>query len=298
MNNLFGTFEYCNINIEDNISETAKEIIQRQDTDKYTYKYTYDNRTKVNKQQKQNVQYYIKFHDNENYEVKQKFKDNSKLFKYLKQKLPGVFQEHIKEYALYDIILSIIQICKKEKLYDQENPNIIVCDHYMRYTLDTEAFHLIDLIDIIHEHIANKYIQDRNYFYTNYEIPININDETEYINSLINPHWTKLNAIMVRAAHETKNTIRFRYYELDTDLFNVLSKAGHINIDEQIIRYDKLVSAFFEYIYSNTHIFKNRKTHKNMIKIKNTPLQFLGISYLHKHQIKTILVTKITKYIF
>ncbi len=278
-------------------TKTIKELMERQDTDKYTYKYTEDNRKSENKQQhKENIAYCIKFHNNDNYEVTQKFKENSKLFKYLQHKSPGRFQKHIEHYTLYDIITSIVKIVNREKLYDPENPRIVICDHYMRYTLNIEAFHFIDLIDIILDHMEPNQLQDRNYFHSNYEIPIYVKNKEKYINSLINPSWTKLNAIMVRAEHKSTKIKWYKQYKIDTDLFNMLKEKHFLKENEQTAKYSTILFAFIQYIHMNFNIFKRKKTHKNIYNIGNTPLKILGVNKLHKYQLETMLATKLTEY--
>ena len=295
MEDITEQFNKEDIYLDNDTNEVIRNVMDRHDTDKYTFKYKEDWKD----ENKQNVQYYLKFHDRRHYEVKQKFKENSKLFKYLIHKSPR-YQKHIKHYALNDIIRSIIHICMTENLHDPENPRIVICNPHMRNILGIEAFHHIDLIEIILEHIEPNETQDRNYVYTDYETPIYITNNEKYLNSLIDPPWTRLNAKMIRAKHiyNKRKPYRKPYlkYRIDDDLFEVLKKAGRVNDNQQIMKYDNIYRAFLLYVLLQLNTFNNKNTHENIINLRNTPLEILNIDRIHKYQIETILNTKITKH--
>ena len=252
--------------------------------------------TKITK--KTNIGYFIRFHGEVCYEIDQKFKENSKLLKYLMHKAPGSFNQNKKEQGLGKIMQILMNIFNDEKLYDRQNPRIINCDHYLRYTLDIEAFHLIDLKDIVREHLlSDETIQEeRNFYYLDHEYPSYVKEKENYINNRqIEPPWTNPNSTMTKAIKlfkDTKISI-LDMCKVDDDLMDILKKEGYIRQQEHHVSYYKISKAFIQYLLKNNNIFKNKKTHKDIFNLKDTPLQILGVDRLHKYQIDTILRTKL-----
>jgi len=241
-----------------------------------------------------NIGYTIRTHGKYNYEIDQIFKENSKLLKYLCNKAPGTFKEGKREYPLGKIIGGLFITIEQEKMYEKDNPKIIKCDHFLRYTLDIEKFHLMDLKEIISEHLENNtnIPRLRNFFYTDYEFPPYIREykKETYLNEIPNPRWAKSN----KTTSNNKNKIKpFAFYEIDTDLLKVLSNAGYLRTNEYTARFCRISKMLHKYLESNPQTFKNKKTHKNIFNIKNTPLEILGVKTLYRYQIDTILRSKL-----
>lgn len=79
------------------------------------------------------------------YKTRRIFAKDSKLLEYLKYKFPEIEEFETGETNLLTVLNALKEIISSEKLFDPQNPSIIICDNELEYGLDVISIHVVDL---------------------------------------------------------------------------------------------------------------------------------------------------------
>lgn len=88
------------------------------------------------------------------------FVENSTLHLYLAKYQPMlIFRERF-DYNLYEVLTALKKIIKTKKLFDENNPIVVMCDQELEYALDVKALHLSEMREYVCKQLHLKETND------------------------------------------------------------------------------------------------------------------------------------------
>jgi len=228
------------------------------------------------------------------YEKLRIFHPTSTLHRYLANRRPGSIPLEIRKYSMCSIILSLMEIIEDDRLFDPDNPMVVICDSFLEKALNVKAFHITDLRRIIAIQLQRIPEKNKPYFlHDGCEIPIR--DFDENINTHALPSWGSQAATAVLARKTmTKTFNTFAWYELSKELREVLEKPCDISKNIRYLPYGEIVNMFSYYIQQNKYKLFDPRNPLVAI-VKDDPIgKALGVKAFHQKQALCLLRNQLT----
>lgn len=209
------------------------------------------------------------------YDILRRFGQNSRLHRYLAYKCPGYITIKKTDYTLVQVLLALKKVISSDKLYDPQNPNLIICDEYMEDALDVKAVHCSNIVDYVTKQM---FILDdaplptiTSIFPSGIPVP-----ETTQTQPFPLPSWGSYlaNAVVARMKAAEPFDIE-GYYTMTPALFNVFKTLDGFNAEQTVFQYRELTKLLSAYLMANkATLFDYRN-----IKVCNVANDLLGIAF-------------------
>ena len=221
------------------------------------------------------------------YDEKREFNKHSKLHRYLAYRYPGSITLEEYNYQVCEIVLTVTHIIIEDKLYDPENPTIILCDIILEDAIDIHAFHITSLKRVITRQFTKTpddptgpHNVDGGMFDLHITSPAT-NNETYAL-----PSWANPNAKAVRARVDNIKRpfdTRGSYY-VSPKLLTVFKTIRDISPNQIIFEYKEITAMLTTYIMENKTRLFNPKNHL-IAMVKDDLLgEVFGVLAFHRNQ--------------
>ena len=213
------------------------------------------------------------------------FTRQSLLKKYLKKK--GLNRKG--SFTIKTILLDIRQILMNEKLFDETNPSIVMCNSELEDVFDMKALHVTQIRYVIQKHIKmKKKVKQRSVVNEN---------ENQYQNVVrkCNKIYCKEEGLNCCLSEYSKEEIEKKrkemqqHYLIDVDLLHVLNPG---NLDTRHFTFYDIFALLSKYLISKRNQIFDRRNILVAI-IKDDPLQSVfNVNAFSRSQVMQILKKK------
>jgi len=90
------------------------------------------------------------------YSMAREFLDNSKLHAYLSLKVPHLVRLEKRSYTLYEVLVALREVISREKLFDQRNSTVIICNADLEEALEMKALHVTEIKNQVCKQLIEK----------------------------------------------------------------------------------------------------------------------------------------------
>lgn len=201
-------------------------------------------------------------------------------------------------YSLHEILTNLRQIIRKEKMFDQNNPSIIICSTDLERALDMKAFHVTEIRDLVLSQITKaadqtlgkEFIQQSR---TPNSIPkTNLDSNTtKDQNQQQTQQQPTAPPRIVKSANISITTYTNKHakFTLKPKLLEVLRLVPDTNPNQTVFSYDKITQLLSKYIISRKDdIFDPRNL--MLALVAGDPIgQAFGVSAFHRCQVNNLL---------
>jgi hypothetical protein len=168
-------------------------------------------------------------------------------------------------FSFHWIATLMTEIIKKEKLFDIQNPYIILCSSELEYIFKCSAFHIKKLNNFLIQHVH----------------------QITNLNQLKSSTIVKNNIFTVKNENEKLNPLSKHTFELFTlmpSFYQLLSTLPQFNSNQKIFTFQEIMNYFFQYITANKIKLFDPRNDQIAI-IKNDPLgKLFKVSAFHRDQ--------------
>lgn len=220
--------------------------------------------------------------------VKRKFTDDSKLYKYLTYKYPSVYNIEQNLYTIKEILINIYKTIISEKLYDLENPIMIILNKELEDALNVRILHLGDFLSFIEKQMIIHITDDMSF--TSMNTPpiknyITCNDGSNYII----PVWASktANAVIARKLKVANFDIE-KKYKVKSNFLKVL-KSVDDSITKTIFFYREIIDLFNQYIIINKKTLVDDRNTTVFIVENDLLGQAFGVQTFSKKQLSYLI---------
>ena len=187
--------------------------------------------------------------DNEYYWPR-RFAANSKLHRYLAYKCPGFINICKKDYNLYEVLLAMKKVISSEKLFDVQNPTVIICDPCLEDALEVKALHVSEIKDFVGKQF---FLIDPNQ-QTVDSIGLQNGDSFQL------PSWASSSANAVIARVNACNNFDIEgKYKVKPEFLKLLHSVKGVNPNQTVFHYREITQLLSDYIMGNKHSFFDLK---------------------------------------
>ena len=194
------------------------------------------------------------------YHTPRNFQENSTLLAYLRIRCPSLIKAAERNYVLFDIITAVKKAVADFKLFDPQNPEIILCDPFMDEVFGCEAFHVDDLRVHVLRHLE--------------PIPVPrsprrdsaVRHTSEYPKPTF-PSWGSPEATAVKAKVLSNNTYFHKqcHYKPSPALKAVLQTVDTSSYRGDLYMYHEVLNLVSKYISSKKDLFVDPRNSKIVI---------------------------------
>ena len=185
-------------------------------------------------------------HD-ETFLAPRKFELKSELHAYLIQICPGTFLTHRFTYNLIMVQMALKSIISSRKLFDPENPTIILCDESLEKALNVKALHVSQLKDQVCQQFHP--INPHQHQPTTNKIPV---PKLQDLANPILPSWASNTANAVKARVQAVQPFDINgQYEISSALLKVLRTLDDVNPNQTIFSYRAVSNLLSRYLITN-----------------------------------------------
>ena len=235
------------------------------------------------------------------YHQKRIFKPDSPLFKYLVKNAPTYFKNQTLDTALYEIMICLKRIISEKKLYDPDNPAIIILNEDLTEALGTARLHVSE----VREQVIDQLITppDQTIIYVSDKPTIQPVQPAQAIqmaippqtNNLVIPCWANRNARVYEVMRNTNPNFNIRgFYIPSKELLEVMRELPTTSMRQSIFHYPDITGKISKFIMENKHILMDL-TNIRIIKISETKMgKCFKVSYLHRNQITAFIRHELT----
>jgi len=225
------------------------------------------------------------------YQIPQKFTQCSKLHRYLAIKCPEYINIRKRDYALYQIMLALKLIITREKLYDKENPTIIICDDILEDALEVRALHVSD---------TKEYITKQCFPITQEEqadvgVGATTNNEPDRGHFTL-PCWasTSANAVVARA-NAVSNCNAEDKFTVKPDFLKVLRTVPGF-VEAAVFTYTEICKLLSAYIMANKDKFFDVRNNRVALVENDLLGKAFGVQAFARSQVTSLLRSQLIPY--
>ena len=217
------------------------------------------------------------------YHLPRRFKVNSKVHRYLAYHSPGFVTLRKRDYNLYEVILALKKLIVSEKLYDPQNPTVILCNEFLEDALEVKALHVTEVKDFVIK-----------------QMPLIDQEEKiggcqcQYHGGVTNPYevpsWASnsANAVVARANVSPNFDLEAKYY-VKPGLLKVLHSIEGVNPLLRVFQYRKIADLLSGYILSKRDVLFDERNIK-IAMVENDPLgEAFGVKAFARCQVTSLL---------
>ena len=205
-----------------------------------------------------------------------RFRASSRLLDYVNLK-SGNDKEY---YTLVEILMILKETIRREQLYDEKNPAVILCSAELEDVLNMKALHVTEIRDLILNHLIR--VRDRTILARH-----GIHDlGTESISTQRVIHTASISTQVCVDRHK-----EFKVNQKFLDVF-----SAHPNFDKNrtIYTYEEVTSLLSAYIIQNKKKFFDPRNMKLAI-VRDDPLgEAFGVNAFHRCQVNHFLHQQLT----
>ena len=198
------------------------------------------------------------------YTLKRQFKKNSSLKKYLSEKFPEQITESKQNYTLYEILDLIEKIVGKEKLYDKNNPGLIIGNKDFADGLNTSLILTseVHMVTITHLHLTEKSKKKLKRDEPKVK-PHSTEHDWVYL-----PKWASDEATAVKAAKATRMAVEeCRLWEVKPGLRAFMNAQDNYN--KCLFKFDDIMRTITKTIHEDKYTKCDEYIHTTMKITKN-----------------------------
>jgi Zinc finger, C3HC4 type (RING finger)/SWIB/MDM2 domain len=230
------------------------------------------------------------------YYQKRRFTETSKLHRYLAVKCRGYISIRIKDYNLYEVLIALKKVITSDRLYDPQNPTVILCDDLLEDVLEVKALHVSEIKDHV---IKQLFLVDE----TLEPPPTPTNNGPSYTltpangDSFILPSWasTSANAVVARM-NALPDFDTEGMYCIKPEFLKVIRKVEGVNQEQTIFYYKEITSILSRYIMSNKNrFFDSRNIRVALVEDDQLGLAF-GVKAFARSQVTSLLRAQLIPY--
>jgi Zinc finger, C3HC4 type (RING finger)/SWIB/MDM2 domain len=230
------------------------------------------------------------------YYQKRRFTDTSKLHRYLAVKCRGYISISRKDYNLYEVLLALKKVITSDRLYDPQNPTVVLCDDLLEDVLEVKAIHVSEIKDQVCKQLF--LLEDA------LEHPTTpTNDGPSYTLTLANgdsfalPSWASISANAVVARMNALPDFDIEgMYCIKPEFLKVLRKVEGVNQEQTVFYYKEVTSILSRYIMSNKNrFFDSRNIRVALVEGDQLGLAF-GVKAFARSQVTSLLRAQLTPY--
>ena len=192
------------------------------------------------------------------YTLQREFRKYSSLKTYLSEKHPEQVTASKQYYTLYEILELIEKIVDNEKLYDNNNPGLIIGDKDFASGLNTGLV----LTSDVHKFVVKQlHLTDTSQEYLKKDEP-NLKPHSEEHDWAYLPKWASDEATMVKAIKATTMTIeQYRLWEVKPKLRDFMHAQENNRHKRSIFRFDEIVMTIVKSIRESKYTKFDENNH-------------------------------------
>ena len=216
------------------------------------------------------------------YYMPRRFEAHSKLQRYLAYNCPEFVTIKKRDYNLYEILLALKKMIASKKMYDPQNPTVILCDEHLEDALNVKALHVSDVRDYIIRQLP--LIEEE-------EKTENCNCQYHGVpGSYRLPSWGSAAATAVIARESiTPNFDLEASYLVKPGLLKVLHAVQGVNPEQRVFRYRELSALLSAYILSKKDVLFDARNIK-IAMVENDDLgKAFGVKAFARCQVTSLL---------
>ena len=201
-----------------------------------------------------------------------RFRASSRLLDYVNLK-SGNDKEY---YTLVEILMILKETIRREQLYDEKNPAVILCSAELEDVLNMKALHVTEIRDLILNHLIR--VRDRTILARH-----GIHDLTE------------IQRIIHTASISTQVCVdRHKEFKVNQKFLDVFSAHPNFDKNRTIYTYEEVTSLLSAYIIQNKKKFFDPRNMKLAI-VRDDPLgEAFGVNAFHRCQVNHFLHQQLT----
>ena len=224
---------------------------------------------------------------NDIFQSPRRFEYKSNLHSYLVNKCPETFKPNKLDYTLFLVLITLKNIISSEKLFDINNPNIILCDESLDLALNVKALHVSEL----QEQIC-KQLHLVNYAKLKPEKPSPQLQEQAHP---IIPSWASNTAPTIPTRIQPPKPFNTNgQYEVTPALLKALQTVEQVDPDQTTFYYKDVSNILSRYIIANKEkLFDLRNI--RIALVQDDPLgQAFGVKAFSRTQVTSLLRSQLT----
>ena len=198
-------------------------------------------------------------------------------------------------YSLHEILITLKQIIRKEKMYDQSNPSIIICSSELERALDMKALHVTEIKDLVLLQLTKApdqtFIQNFIQIGKVSESPVSISKVATSQNEHQTQQQPTLPPKVIKSTNilTTTYTNKYAKFTVRPNLLKVLQMVPGIDNTKTVFSYEEITQLLSKYIISRKNdIFDPRN--KLLALVANDPISLaFGVKSFHRCQVNNLL---------
>ena len=198
-------------------------------------------------------------------------------------------------YSLHEILITLKQIIRNERMYDQSNPSIIICSSELERALDMKALHVTEIKDLVLLQLTKApdqtFIRDFIQIGKVSESPISISKVTTSQNEQQTQQQPTLPPNIIKSTNipTTTYTNKYEKFTIRPNLLKVLQMIPGTDNTKTVFSYEEIKQLLSKYIISRKDdIFDPRN--KKLALVANDPISLaFGVKSFHRCQVINLL---------
>ena len=223
--------------------------------------------------------------DNDYYIKLRRFIQPSPLRKYLETKHPEQVEPSCPIFTLGKILKLIEKTVEEEKLYDENNPFIIIGDEDFGRALGTKVISTLD----VHAWVVKQLKQLTN--------PLEDEPDTPRKNNEVHlPKWAKKDATAVKAMIEAHTTVEVNKKQTTSEhMKTFMNKENQYNPPRDTFTFPEMIETILKGIYSKKHGITYGNNHTTALLTSDIIKNALGVKAMEALQLMELVQHQIVK---
>lgn len=234
---------------------------------------------------------------------KYKFNEDCKLEKYLRRKSPILFSKQIVEFAICRVLLALHMVIEKHKMFDFQNPTLIIFDDELKSALGfrctTSGLLPRKIKGILIQIDKDSIYGEASYIAVHPErYGREVSNMTLQLFSAV-PKWSNISAWALRSGFERRSLLEKEdcLVEISGEMNEFLLHNNHQFEEDRLISYPNLTESVNAYLDRGRDVFTNPESPGYFFLPEGNPLSiaFGGVKVFSSTQISTFIGISIVR---
>lgn len=223
--------------------------------------------------------------------VKRVFRPRAPLKGYLHSMFPGERFLDTTYFVIHEVVTKVKEIIIRDRLYDDRNPELVLCNRSLEIALNTKALHLAEIRDRVVIQLVPEFHPTARDPFPGMSYP----EDASCFFSPAPREATEEDYILKRPSlvPHNRQVPLDRLFKVEPDLLAIFRTLDEVEQDREIFSYQELSKFLSRYILAKKMVFFDNRNIKVVI-VQGDPLgQALNVRAFHRTQVMTLLRTKL-----